>query len=97
MFYFRVTLRLTRGLQVIIEKYGLPFVAFNQGSIVHLETSGVMLLDLHNPLRLLKELKPRRHMMEEKGAAYMATVSSPWRAVACIHPWPTRTRSSTRC
>jgi glutamate-1-semialdehyde 2,1-aminomutase len=64
--------RLTCGLQVIIEKYNLPFVAFNQGSIVHLETSGVMLLDLRNPLRLWKELKPRKHMMEEMGAAYMA-------------------------
>ncbi|MFA5873768.1 MAG: aminotransferase class III-fold pyridoxal phosphate-dependent enzyme, partial [Anaerolineales bacterium] len=64
--------RLTRGLQVIIEKYGLPFVAFNQGSIVHLETSGVMLLDLHNPLKLARELKPRKHMLEEMGAAYMA-------------------------
>ena len=31
-----------------------------------------MLLDLHNPIRLLKGLKPRRHMMEEMGAAYMA-------------------------
>ncbi len=64
--------RLTKGLQAIIAKYGLPFVAFNQGSIVHLETSGVMLLDLKNPVRLLKELKPRKHMMEEMGAAYMA-------------------------
>ncbi|HEY5158870.1 MAG TPA: aminotransferase class III-fold pyridoxal phosphate-dependent enzyme [Anaerolineales bacterium] len=64
--------RLTRGLQAIIEKYSLPFVAFNQGSIIHLETSGVMLLDLHNPLKLARELKPRRHMMEEMGAAYMA-------------------------
>lgn len=64
--------RLTRGLQEIIEKYQLPFVVFNQGSIVHLETSGVMLLDLHNPLRLAKELKPRKKMMEEMGAAYMA-------------------------
>jgi glutamate-1-semialdehyde 2,1-aminomutase len=64
--------RLTKGLQVIIEKYDLPFVAFNQGSIVHLETSGVMLLDLKNPMRLLKELKPRKHMLEEMGAAYMA-------------------------
>jgi glutamate-1-semialdehyde 2,1-aminomutase len=64
--------RLARGLQASIEKYNLPFVAFNQGSIVHLETSGVMLLDLHNPLRLWKELKPRKHMMEEMGAAYMA-------------------------
>jgi glutamate-1-semialdehyde 2,1-aminomutase len=64
--------RLTKGLQSIIEKYGLPFVAFNQGSICHLETSGVMLLDLRHPLRLLKELKPRTHMLEEMGAAYMA-------------------------
>jgi glutamate-1-semialdehyde 2,1-aminomutase len=64
--------RLTRGLQAIIEKYGLPFVAYNQGSIVHLETSGVMLLDLRNPLRLARELKPRKHMMEEMGAAYMS-------------------------
>ena len=64
--------RLTQGLQTIIDKYGLPFVAYNQGSIVHLETSGVMLLDLRNPLRLAKELKPRKHMIEEMGAAYMA-------------------------
>ncbi|KXK13754.1 MAG: glutamate-1-semialdehyde aminotransferase [Chloroflexi bacterium OLB14] len=64
--------RLTKGLQIIIEKYDLPFVAYNQGSIVHLETSATMLLDLRNPLRLLKELKPRKHMMEEMGAAYMA-------------------------
>ncbi len=64
--------RLTQGLQGLITKFGLPYVAFNQGSIVHLETSGVMLLDFHNPIRLLKELKPRKHMMEEMGAAYMA-------------------------
>ena len=64
--------RLTKGLQAIIEKYDLPFVAYNQGSIVHLETSGVMLLDLRNPLRLAKELKPRKHMIEEMGAAYMS-------------------------
>jgi glutamate-1-semialdehyde 2,1-aminomutase len=64
--------RLTRGLQSIIEKYALPFVAYNQGSIVHLETAGTMLLDLKNPFRLLKEIKPRKHMMEEMGAAYMA-------------------------
>jgi len=57
-----------------LRKYGLPFVAFTRVSICHLETSGVMLLDLQNPIRLLKELKPRRHMMEEMGAAYMASV-----------------------
>jgi glutamate-1-semialdehyde aminotransferase len=64
--------RLSIGLQSIIDKYGLPFVVYNTGSIVHLETSGVMLLDLRHPLRLLKELKPRKHMIEEMGAAYMA-------------------------
>ncbi len=64
--------RLTAGLQAIIKKYDLPFVAFNQGSIVHLETSGVMLLDLKNPIKLMKELKPRKHMIEQMGAAYMA-------------------------
>jgi len=64
--------RLTQGLQKIIDRHGLPFVAYNQGSIVHLETSAVMLLDLRHPLRLARELKPRKHMMEEMGAAYMA-------------------------
>jgi glutamate-1-semialdehyde 2,1-aminomutase len=64
--------RLTRGLQKIINRYKLPFVAFNQGSIVHLETSGVMLLDVRNPLKLMREIKSRKHMIEEMGAAYMA-------------------------
>jgi glutamate-1-semialdehyde 2,1-aminomutase len=64
--------RLTKGLQAIIEKYDLPFVAYNQGSIVHLETSGVMLLDLKNPLKTLREIKSRKHMIEEMGAAYMS-------------------------
>ena len=47
-------------------------MAYNQGSIVHLETSGVMLLDLRHPLRFAKEMKPRKHMMEEMGAAFAA-------------------------
>ena len=65
--------RLTRGLQAIIEKNHLPFVAFNQGSICHLETAAVMLLDLKHPIKMVKELKPRKLMMEEMGAAYMAS------------------------
>jgi glutamate-1-semialdehyde aminotransferase/ribulose-5-phosphate 4-epimerase/fuculose-1-phosphate aldolase len=64
--------RLTAGLGRIIDKYGLPFVAYNTGSIVHLETSGVMLLDLKHPIRFAKEMKPRKHMIEEMGAAYAA-------------------------
>jgi glutamate-1-semialdehyde 2,1-aminomutase len=65
--------RLTIGLQEIIDRLGLPFVAYNQGSICHLETSGVMLLDFKNPIKLMREVKPRKHMMEEMGAAYMAS------------------------
>ena len=64
--------RLAKGLQLIIDQHRLPFVAYNQGSIVHLETSGVMLLDFRNPIKLLREMKPRKHMMEEMGAAYMS-------------------------
>ena len=63
--------RLCEGLKGIIARYGLPFVAFNHGSICHLETSGVMLLDITNP-NIFKELTPRKHMMEEMGAAFMA-------------------------
>jgi glutamate-1-semialdehyde 2,1-aminomutase len=67
--------RLCKGLQEIIARLGLPYVAYNQGSIVHLETSGVMLLNANTPLqmiRTLKQAKPRKHMMEEFGAAYCA-------------------------
>jgi glutamate-1-semialdehyde 2,1-aminomutase len=64
--------RLTRGLQRLIDAYGLPYVAYNQGSIVHLECSGVMLLDMRNPLKLLKENKTRKRLMEQMGAAYAA-------------------------
>jgi glutamate-1-semialdehyde 2,1-aminomutase len=31
-----------------------------------------MLLDLRHPLRLARELKPREHMIEQMGAAYMS-------------------------
>ena len=64
--------RLTAGLKQLIDKYHLPFVAYNTGSIVHLECSGVMLLDMHNPLKVLKENKPRKTAMEHMGAAYAA-------------------------
>jgi len=64
--------RLRQGLEDIIQRLGLPFVTYNQGSIVHLETSAVMLLDFKNPIRLMREVKPRKHMMEEMGAAFMA-------------------------
>jgi glutamate-1-semialdehyde 2,1-aminomutase len=69
--------RLTKGLQLLIEKYNLPFVAYNQGSICHLETAGTMFIDVNmaKPWTIpaaLKEIKARKQMMEEMGAAYMA-------------------------
>jgi len=67
--------RLRAGLDDIINRLGLPFVAYNQGAIVHLQTSGVMLMNAGNPfklLRLLKEAKSRKHQMEQFGAAYCA-------------------------
>ncbi|GAA1033975.1 hypothetical protein GCM10009557_37350 [Virgisporangium ochraceum] len=64
--------RLTRGLQRLIDRHGLPYVTYNQGSIVHLECSGVMLLDMRNPIKLFKENKARKRLMEQMGAAYAA-------------------------
>lgn len=39
---------------------------------MHLECSGVMLLDMRKPVKLLKEHKARKHLMEQMGAAYTA-------------------------
>jgi glutamate-1-semialdehyde 2,1-aminomutase len=55
----------------------LPFVAYNQGSICHLETSGTMFVkvDFAKPWTIpgaIKEINLRKHVMEEIGAAYMA-------------------------
>jgi glutamate-1-semialdehyde 2,1-aminomutase len=66
--------RLTAGLQKKIKEMDLPFVAYNQGSICHLETVGAMFydIDLLHIQRFLTETKSRKHYMEEYGAAYAA-------------------------
>lgn len=69
--------RITAGLQKLIKKYNLPFVAFNQGSICHLETVGTMLLEIDMKKfwkikSTIKEAHTRKKAMEEMGAAYMA-------------------------
>lgn len=64
--------RLTRGLEEIIDRLGLPYVVYNQGSIVHLQTSAVLLMSMRNPIKVLKEAQDRKHLMEEMGAAYMS-------------------------
>jgi glutamate-1-semialdehyde 2,1-aminomutase len=69
--------RLTAGLRAAIARRGLPFVAYNQGSIVHLQTVGTLhfTVDFNRPWELpgrLKEIKARKVVMEQMGAAYAA-------------------------
>jgi glutamate-1-semialdehyde 2,1-aminomutase len=59
-------------LSEIFARLQLPYVAYNIGSIVHLQTSGVLLLTMRNPLKIMREAKERKHVMEEMGAAYTA-------------------------
>jgi len=69
--------RMTAGLKELIKKHDLPFVAFNQGSICHLETVGTMHFAIRwsQPWKIpsvLKETSIRKTEMEHMGAAYMA-------------------------
>ncbi|MBQ3290819.1 MAG: aminotransferase class III-fold pyridoxal phosphate-dependent enzyme [Mogibacterium sp.] len=69
--------RLTKGLQRLINKWGLPFVAFNQGSVCHLDSVGTMhfAIDWSKPWQIpeiLKQTGRRQIEMEHIGAAYMA-------------------------
>jgi glutamate-1-semialdehyde 2,1-aminomutase len=65
------------GLKDAVARHDLPFVIYNQGSIVHLQTVGTMhfTVDFNKiwqiPARL-KEIKARKTVMEEMGAAYTA-------------------------
>lgn len=73
--------RLCDGLNKLTAKYELPYVAYNQGSIVHLECTGAMSFDfssmcfVKSALGLLKHkdmMYVRKDSMEKMGAAYMA-------------------------
>ncbi len=73
--------RLTQGLKQLVEKHKLPYSVYNQGSIVHLESTGAMSYDfssmcfLKSALSLQKNKKimlQRKDAMEEMGAAYTA-------------------------
>lgn len=68
---------LIAGLKVLIDRYNLPFVAYNQGSICHLETVGTMHFQINwkKPWtipKVLEETSKRKKEMEHIGAAYMA-------------------------
>lgn len=73
--------RLADGLKMLLEKYSLPFVVYNQGSIVHLECTGAMSFDFSSLcavksiaglLRKKAMMYERKDSMERMGAAYMA-------------------------
>ncbi len=69
--------RITAGLQEIIKKRDLPFVAFNQGSICHLETVGTLNFSINwkKPWGIpgvLSATSARKKEMTHMGAAYMA-------------------------
>ena len=73
----RMADRLIAGIKASVEKYKLPFVVFNQGSICHVDTVGTMhfAIDWSKPWQLpniLKETGRRQIEMEHMGAAYMA-------------------------
>lgn len=63
--------RLTGKLNASIESLGLPFFAVNHGSIIHLETHGVLLVDVTDPDFFMKVFQ-RKHTAEQIGAAYTA-------------------------
>ena len=69
--------RLTDGLNAIIQRRGLPFVAYNVGSICHLDTVGTMHFAIRwsKPWQIpgvLKATSARKAEMQHMGAAYMA-------------------------
>ena len=69
--------RLTAGLQEIIKKRNLPFVAFNQGSVCHIDTVGTMHYSINwsKPWEIpgvLSATSERKAEMQHMGAAYMA-------------------------
>ena len=64
--------RLARGLKEILDRLGLPYVVYNMGSIVHLQSSAGLVVSMGHPIKLMREVNARRHLMEEMAAAYMA-------------------------
>jgi len=63
--------RLCAGIQALIERYELPFVAWNFGSIVHFEVAGLMYLSVRDP-DIFKKLPVLKRSIEEFGAALTA-------------------------
>jgi glutamate-1-semialdehyde 2,1-aminomutase len=63
--------RLCAGLQAILDTLDTPFFVYNIGSIVHLETHGVLRVDLSDP-DFFMNIMTRKKIAEEMSAAYAA-------------------------
>lgn len=63
--------RLCAGLQAILDRLDTPFFVYNIGSIVHLETHGVLRVDLSDP-DFFMNIMTRKKIAEEMSAAYAA-------------------------
>lgn len=63
--------KLAQGLQKLIDKYELPFVVWNIGSIIHFEVAGMMFLKYNDP-DIMKKVVGHKHAVEEFGAALTA-------------------------
>src|SRR6185437_1296539 len=61
--------RLRDGLSTLIARYGLPYVTYNFGSIVHLHTSGILHLSLSDP-EFFDKLGPRKDMLGHMSMAF---------------------------
>lgn len=62
---------LCAGIQKLIEKYNLPFVVWNTGSILHFEVAGMMYLSAKDP-DIVRKLGERKSAVGEFGAALTA-------------------------
>ena len=60
--------RLTKGLMDIFRKYDLPYFAYNFGSILHIETSGLLHLNPRDK-KFFEKLEVRMRCMREFSAA----------------------------
>ena len=66
--------RLTIGMQEIFDRYELPFVAYNQGSIVHFDATGHLYLSYgeDNYNEMLEINHSRQTQLNQLGMALMA-------------------------
>lgn len=63
--------RLCDGIQALLDKYNLPFVVWNTGSIIHFEMNGFMYLSGKDP-DMEQKYALKKHNLEELGAALTA-------------------------